>query len=291
MDLKIRKPESAGVWHIKPLPGYVCKWKDVKINGLLAEESRKCFVNICHCEELPPPIDDLDQEEVAAQLDSGKPKFRIPMTVGEIDCVKDKSNEDSIKIDVLVNSIFYKKRLSSPDDAFFRHLVSMIFCDLIKDKHGIDLDPWKPVILRNRISVGDLEVQRVNKTPESQIVEEMYQADKVRMEKLAKEQESRDDVIELKNEIFGIKLVEGTRLRLFDGKRLEISMRCEIQGRPVEDPSRLELLLNPTRCLVKLDKSRSLYDFGLPFNVDPKTAKSKFNKEKLSLVVSANIVL
>ncbi|EGT37930.1 hypothetical protein CAEBREN_32379 [Caenorhabditis brenneri] len=114
MDIKLQKPESGGIWLIKPIPGYVCKWKDVKIHGLLSKEYRKCFVNVCHCEELPPPLDDLDQvsnfiiqfskkkrfikEAIAAQFDSGKPTFRIPMSVGEVDCVKDKSNEDSMKL-------------------------------------------------------------------------------------------------------------------------------------------------------------------------------------------------
>ncbi|CAA98456.4 PIH1 N-terminal domain-containing protein [Caenorhabditis elegans] len=291
MDLKIEKKEEAETWLIKPLPGYVCKWKDVKINGIVNDEYRKCFVNVCHCEQLPPPIDDFDQDEIAAQLDAGNPSFRIPMSVGEIDCVKDHSDENSIKIDVLVNSTFYKKRLASPNDAFFRHLLCLIFCDLVKDRHSIDLDPLKPIVLRNRVSVGELEVQKIHKKPEKQIVEEMYQEDKVRMEKEEKKQVGNDDVAEMKNEMFGLKHIDGTRIRLFDGDRLEISMRCELNGEPIKDPRRLELQLNPTRCLVTLDKSRSLYDFGLPFHINPSTAKSKFNHEKFTLVVSANILL
>ncbi|EFP08918.1 hypothetical protein CRE_18068 [Caenorhabditis remanei] len=291
MSIKIEKPVKEETWNIKPLPGYVCKWKEVKIDGVVTEESRKCFINVCHCEELPPPIDDLEQEEIAAQLDTGKPTFRIPMSIGEMDCVKDNSNENSIKIDVLVNSTFYKKRLASHDDAFFRHLLALIFCDLIKDKHGLDLDPLKPIILRNRVVVGELEVQKVNKKPERQIVEEMYQEDLKRMEKEAERQEKQMEMMEIKKEMFGVKNVEGVRIRLFEGKRLEISLRCELEGKKIEDPMRLGLLLNANRCLVTLDKSRSLFDIGLPFDIDANSAKSKFISEKCSLIISAPIVL
>ncbi|CAO4379603.1 unnamed protein product [Caenorhabditis nigoni] len=294
MSLKIEKPQKEEVWNIKPLPGYVCKWKDIKVDGGFSEEFRKCFVNVCHCEELPPPLEDLEQDEIAAQLDAGNPSFRIPMSVGEMDCVRDHSNENSVKIDVLVNSTFYKKRLASADDVFFRHLLALIFCDLIKSRHGIDLDPLKPIILRNRVAVGDLEVQRINKKPEQRVVQELNHEDSARMKKVTEDQKKDDhiqELNELKQEIFGLKSIQGTRIRLFDGKRLEISMRCELDGKPISDPKRLNLLLNPTRCLVTLDNSRSLFDFGLPFHIDLETAKSKFNHEKFSLVISANIAL
>lgn len=59
----------------------------------------------------------------------------------------------------------------------------------------------KPIVLRNRVSVGELEVQKIHKKPEKQIVEEMYQEDKVRMEKEEKKQVGNDDVAEMKNEV------------------------------------------------------------------------------------------
>uniref|UniRef100_A0A8R1IPJ7 PIH1 domain-containing protein n=2 Tax=Caenorhabditis japonica TaxID=281687 RepID=A0A8R1IPJ7_CAEJA len=98
--LKISNPSETedDTWIVRPVPGYVCKWKDVKIDGAVGEETRKCFVNVCHCEQLPPPIDDLNEEEVAAQFDSGNVTFRVPIVVGEIECVKDRKEENSIKV-------------------------------------------------------------------------------------------------------------------------------------------------------------------------------------------------
>ncbi|CAI2354720.1 unnamed protein product [Caenorhabditis sp. 36 PRJEB53466] len=276
MNLKFEKPTKEDTWLIKPIPGFVCKWKNVKIDGLLGEETQKCFVNVCHCKELPPPMKDLDPEQLAEMFDKKDRSYTIPMTVGELDCVKDRKEANSIKIDVVVNSIFYEKRLASIDATFFRHLVSLFFCSMIEEKHGFHLDPMDAVMLRNRTFVGELEMQNVQKTPAKRVVEEV---------------EADEEVEEIKQTMFGMQKIDGVTINLLDGKRLEVSMLCEKGGKAIDNPRRLKLKMTPTRCFVMLDQRQHFLDFGLPFEIDVATAESKFVAETKNLVVSADIVI
>ncbi|KAJ1365292.1 hypothetical protein KIN20_025548 [Parelaphostrongylus tenuis] len=170
MNLKVETVQDT--WTITPTPGYVLKFTEVNMKKVFGETSEhKCFLNICHCEELPPPIDDIDEDELAARIDKGDLGFRIPVSIGELDSVTDNKN-----IDVLVNSTFYEKRLAPSNANFFRHFFCMVVCDAIEDKHHLKLDPNKCVKLKNRTVMGCIEPMKIRKRPVAPVIQEIASA-------------------------------------------------------------------------------------------------------------------
>ncbi|VDM49342.1 unnamed protein product [Toxocara canis] len=100
----IVETDAAGeeeAWVVNPCPGYVIKFREVNLASELFFDNKnsKLFLNICHCLELPPPIDDLEEDQVAAILDSEDPsRYRIPLSVGEIECIRDNKGENAAKV-------------------------------------------------------------------------------------------------------------------------------------------------------------------------------------------------
>lgn len=64
--------------------------------------AQKVFINVCHCSQLPPPTEDIDEDELAERLDSQmEPHFKIPICIGNLEEIYDKNNEPSIKVSIL----------------------------------------------------------------------------------------------------------------------------------------------------------------------------------------------
>ncbi|KAK6024539.1 Yip1 domain protein [Ostertagia ostertagi] len=177
-DMNLKVDTTPEAWLVTPTPGYVLKFNEVDMKLVFGEsEPHKCFLNICHCEELPPPTDDIDEDELAARIDKGDVGYRIPVSIGELDSVVDNKNVNQPKIDVLVNSVFYEKRLAPPAANFFRHFFCMVVCDAIEDKHHLKLDPNKCVKLKNRTVMGCIEPMKIAKRPVAPVIQEIASID------------------------------------------------------------------------------------------------------------------
>uniref|UniRef100_A0A1I7WE30 PIH1 domain-containing protein n=1 Tax=Heterorhabditis bacteriophora TaxID=37862 RepID=A0A1I7WE30_HETBA len=158
--MRIEQAHGDDVWIVAPTPGYVIKFKEIDISrDIGGAEFRKCFVNVCHCSQLPPPTEDIDEDTLATRLDSGDLGYRIPISIGEIDCVRDNKNDNAVKIDVLVNSVFFESRLAPPSSQFFRHFFCMVMCEAIENK--------------NRLKMGDIEQMRIFKRPPAPVIVEV----------------------------------------------------------------------------------------------------------------------
>ncbi|PAV90278.1 hypothetical protein WR25_14282 [Diploscapter pachys] len=279
------KIEDTETWLVTPIPGYVLKFKTVKMKDVLGEpeDGRKCFINVCHCSQLPPPMEILDEDELAKRIDTGDYTYRIPLSVGELDCVRDHNNENSIKIDVLVNSVFYEKCLAPANAKFFQHFFAMVLCDAVQEKHQIELNPNKAIRLQNRRKMGEIENMRVKKKPKNHAIQEIEEPTQN-----LKIQEVLEDIAP---EAPWNKLdaLPGLKMRLFDGQRLEISMDLTNIEPPVEDEKRLRLDISKFDVRLLLDNQRSLYHFSVPLPLDPDTAKSRLILEKQKLVVTTEL--
>ncbi|VDO54937.1 unnamed protein product [Onchocerca flexuosa] len=135
------------------------------------KEKCKLFLNICHCAQLPPP-EDLSEDEVAKLLDSSDPsRYRIPLCVGDVEVVSDRKGEDSVKIDVIVNSTFYLMQLEKSE--FFRQLLLLVVSEAIEKKHDIKIDVKGAIRLKNRKCIGDLSAQKIRKKPREAFIREV----------------------------------------------------------------------------------------------------------------------
>uniref|UniRef100_A0A7I5EC60 PIH1 domain-containing protein n=1 Tax=Haemonchus contortus TaxID=6289 RepID=A0A7I5EC60_HAECO len=267
MNLKLEeKPEA---WHVTPTPGYVLKFNEVDMKLVFGEsEPHKCFLNVCHCEELPPPTDDIDEEELAARIDKGDVGYRIPLSIGELDSVVDNKNVNQPKIDVLVNSVFYEKRLAPPAANFFRHFFCMVVCDAIEEKHHLKLDPKKCVKLKNRTVMGCIEPMKINKRPVAPVIQEL--ASNVTQAKTPKVTQQA---------CVSIRLLKGTHLEV------ELSLKKE----EIRSVRRLRLRINRDRIVLLADNTKSLHDFCVPFYMDSSKVRHKFIPETAKLKFSVPI--
>uniref|UniRef100_A0A0K0CUP5 PIH1 domain-containing protein n=1 Tax=Angiostrongylus cantonensis TaxID=6313 RepID=A0A0K0CUP5_ANGCA len=183
----------------------------VNVKEIFGEtKEHKCFLNICHCAELPPPVDDIDEDELAARIDKGDIGFRIPVSIGELDSVVDNKNTNQAKIDVLVNSTFYAKRLAPPNANFFRHFFCMVVCEAIEDKHHLKLDPNKCIKLKNRTLMGYIEPMKIMKRPVAPVIQEITST------------VPSGDIAVLK--YLGIQQPTGVHICLFKGTKLMIEL-------------------------------------------------------------------
>ncbi|VDD93813.1 unnamed protein product [Enterobius vermicularis] len=119
-------------------------------------------------------MEDLDEDQVAEILDSSDAsKYKVPLCIGELECVRDNKDENSAKIDVVVNSGFFKKRLEKSE--FFRQLLLLLASEAIKKKHGIIIECKDAIRLKNRKVMGEISSHRIRKRPEQSVIEELGQ--------------------------------------------------------------------------------------------------------------------
>uniref|UniRef100_A0A183BSR2 PIH1 domain-containing protein n=1 Tax=Globodera pallida TaxID=36090 RepID=A0A183BSR2_GLOPA len=141
-------------WTVYPTEGICIKFREAHFpasSHISGPSSAKFFINLAHCTELPPPQRhaELGEEAVAKLLADDPDAFRIPICVGELDrSAEDNNGETVSKVDVLLNSEFFHKRISESE--FFRQLTIRIICEAIEAKHSVRVDIGRQIILRNK---------------------------------------------------------------------------------------------------------------------------------------------
>ncbi|CAJ0944856.1 unnamed protein product, partial [Mesorhabditis belari] len=273
-------------WTVYPIPGYVLKFKTATYNNsLTGKEPTKCFVNICHCKELPEPIDDIDEQQLAARIDAGDHSFRVPLSVGEIDVIKDNKKDNALKVDVIVNSTFYEKRLEPEEANFFRHYICMVVCDAIENKHKIELNPNDALKLQ-RPRIGVIEPMQIFKKPrKSEIISEV-QPTKESTSKIG----SITPETEAEETFDGYEQPKGVTMRWLRGELLEIRLELPATER-IDSKESLLLKVKSDRLLLAAKKSHSLFDFHFPVLIDPSTTRTKLNLEMQQVTVCAKTIL
>lgn len=246
------------VWIVHPIPGYVVKFKEVNSNcrTLFMKEKCKLFLNICHCMQLPPP-EDLSEDEVAKLLDSSDPsKYRIPLCVGDVEVVLDRKGEDSVKIDVIVNSTFYLVQLEKSE--FFRQLLLLVISEAVEKKHDITIDVKGAIKLKNRKCVGDLSAQRIRKKPREAFIREVESV-----------KQSEGPIHEQ------YCLPKNCLLILRDGRQLEVNLKLASVVPSIKNTDRLNVRMNDDHLLIILDRKQTILDIYFPVKVDYKRVEAK----------------
>lgn len=167
--------DARNYWIVEPEPGFVIKTKVTNQSTYLNVSSFQCrfsgttpsssklFINVGHCPQLPPPMDDFEEEVLLQKLESDPSQLRIPVSVGQLENTVDKHQTKARKVDVLINSQYYKKRVERSE--FYRQLIFMVVIPEIEMKHGLVIDAKEHTLLRKLSVWGKLETQRIRKTP------------------------------------------------------------------------------------------------------------------------------
>uniref|UniRef100_A0A915PY48 D-lactate dehydrogenase (cytochrome) n=1 Tax=Setaria digitata TaxID=48799 RepID=A0A915PY48_9BILA len=262
-------------WVVHPIPGYVLKFKEVSFNchTLMVKEKCKFFLNICHCAQLPPPLD-LSEDEVAKLLDSTDPsRYRIPLCVGDVEVVLDRKGENSIKVmtDVIVNSTFYLMQLEKSE--FFRQLLLLVVSEAIEKKHDIKVDVKEAIKLKNRKCMGDLSAQRIRKRPREAFIKEV--------EPIKQSEE------QLPEQHF---LPKYCLLLLRNGRQLEVNLKLGSVKPPIKSIDRLSIRMNDDHLLIILDRRQTILDIYFPVKVDYKKAAGKILSDEEILQILVPVV-
>lgn len=115
-------------------------------------------------------MEDLEEEVLLQKLETDPSQIKVPVLVGQLENTEDKQGLKARKVDVLINSVYYKKRVEKSE--FYRQLVFMIIIPEIELKHGLVIDAKEHTILRKLDVWGEMETQRIRKTPGECLIQE-----------------------------------------------------------------------------------------------------------------------
>ncbi|KAL3075363.1 hypothetical protein niasHS_014529 [Heterodera schachtii] len=277
-------------WTVYPTAGICIKFKEAHF-PFSDPSTSKFFINLAHCTELPPPHRhaELDEDKVAQMVEEDPDAFRIPICVGELDrSAEDRSGEAVAKVDVLVNSEFFHKRISQSE--FFRQLTLRIVCQAIEIKHSLRVDIAKQVILRNKKCIGELCAQRIRKRPTT--TTEANGEGKVKATTDTKEEEDEEEEEE-RTEVDQMLDIEENgekrrprnfKVQIVDGKYADVRIRMRDQfGELVKESDRITLKMNNDRIVVLVDGCTKCADFFLPVDVKDDQSDAFFEAESATL--------
>ncbi|KAI6198396.1 putative D-lactate dehydrogenase, mitochondrial [Aphelenchoides fujianensis] len=225
--------EAKDYWVVKPEPGFVIKTK-CTVNGPSPNPS-KLFINIAHCPQLPPPMEDWQEDELLRKMEADPSQIRIP--------------DLRRAVDVLLNSAFYRKRVDGSE--FYRQLLFLVVIHDIELKHGLTIDAKTHVILRKNTVWDELATQHIRKTPAECLIAEETKAKPINYED-----------IELNPALNTLNF----RARVMAGRFVEVTLQpADASGRPIGERERLRVKMNEDRLVVIADNKRAIVDFYSPF--------------------------
>jgi hypothetical protein len=115
-------------------------------------------------------MEDLEEEVLLRKLETDPSQIKVPVSVGQLENTEDKQGSKARKVDVLINSVYYKKRVERSE--FYRQLMFMIIIPEIELKHGLVIDAKEHSVLR-KLKVWDtMQTQRIRKTPGERLIQE-----------------------------------------------------------------------------------------------------------------------
>lgn len=136
---------------VKPMPGFCIK-------GFQVVSDKKLFINICHCDGIPAPLN-ITETQLTDILQSDEPhSYKVPMSLSDPRLASDKTGKQEMTCDIAVNSVFYKKIEKS--GLFQNFFITLIF-EAIENKYSIEIKEDNWLILKNRAVFGSLVPHRI----------------------------------------------------------------------------------------------------------------------------------
>lgn len=136
---------------VKPVAGFCIK-------AFQEKNEKKIFINICHTEGIPTPLD-ITELELTDILQSDEPhSYKVPMSLSDPRLTVDRSGKQEMACDIAVNSTFFKK-IEKPG-LFQNFFITLIF-EALENKYDIEVQAETWLILKNRTVFGSLVSHRI----------------------------------------------------------------------------------------------------------------------------------
>lgn len=136
---------------IKPETGFCIK-------GFQVKENKKIFINICHTDGIPAPVD-IDEQDLTEILQSDEPhSYKVPMSLSDPRLATDRTGKQETACDIAINTKFFKK--IEKGGLFQNFFITLIF-EALDNKYDIEINEENWVILKNRTVFGTLVPHRI----------------------------------------------------------------------------------------------------------------------------------
>lgn len=269
------KLTSEPYWTVNPKPAFCVKLRHKTENG--TEE--KIFLNFVTCNELPGPVEDIDEDRLAIILESSDPgSYRIPISVGEPHKEEDNRGQPCVAYDIILNETFYEKRVI--DSELFRTFLVLVAIEALESKHNLqNLDRQNWIVLKNRKCIGELQSQRIKKQGRPLIVEVDGDQNDQRLSKSIEQSTATKSII----------LRPKYEIRKNDAKNpTKITATFWLEG--ITSISEIELDVGEHRIRVVASKLKYEQDVFLPMSMNEKSANAKFLVDEGKLIVDVGLI-
>lgn len=136
---------------VKPQNGFCIK-------GFQVKNKKKIFINICHTDGIPAPID-ITAEDLTHILQGEEPhSYKVPMSLSDPRLATDKTGKQEMTCDIAINSEFFKK--IEKGGLFQNFFITLIF-EALENKYEIEISEDNWTILKNRTVFGNLVPHRI----------------------------------------------------------------------------------------------------------------------------------
>lgn len=136
---------------VKPVAGFCIK-------AFQEQNQKKIFINICHTEGIPAPLD-ITESELTEILQSDEPhSYKVPMSLSDPRLTVDRSGKQEMACDIAVNSTFFKK-IEKP--CLFQNFFITLIFEALENKYSIEIQAETWLILKNRNVFGNLVPHRI----------------------------------------------------------------------------------------------------------------------------------
>lgn len=122
-------------------------------------DNSKIFFNICLATEIPAPVD-INEEQLNQILNSDSPSlYKIPMSIGNMRDINDRSGGPARACDVAMNPKFYKDKICLSQ--LFRNFFITVIFEAVEEKFKIEINLKNWTMLKNRTHMGGLLTQMI----------------------------------------------------------------------------------------------------------------------------------
>lgn len=136
---------------IRPQIGFCIKAFQVK-------NDKKIFINICHTDGIPAPVD-INEQDLTDILQGDEPhSYKVPMSLSDPRLATDKSGKQETACDIAINTKFFKK--IEKGGLFQNFFITLIF-EALDNKYNIEISEDNWTLLKNRTVFGSLVPHRI----------------------------------------------------------------------------------------------------------------------------------
>uniref|UniRef100_A0A914NZU9 PIH1 N-terminal domain-containing protein n=1 Tax=Panagrolaimus davidi TaxID=227884 RepID=A0A914NZU9_9BILA len=195
----------------------------------------------------------------------------IPLSLGDLDCIKDKSGQNALKFDVVINSDFYHEKFSK--SKFYQQLTIIAAITKIEAVHQVRITRSTQIILQNKKVFGIIESHKIPKFPEN------FQENKEERKRIIDLTDIKDPLSTYQHENVSIWIENG---KLF---------KAIIRINEIIKAASLILQANSDHLLVFIHGEKRIADFYVPFDLDVTSLKAKIidgEKNQTTLEICGN---